>query len=75
MTQRTGNLLYRFIPDIPSRQPETLAARRHYLLNPSLRSLGHIKVLDYFSICHAVIFMPLMEIISIPPFFGVKNES
>jgi hypothetical protein len=77
MIQRTGNLLPRLIPDFPSNQPEkTLPARRHNLFYPlyvSLRPLGHMKVLYYFSICRVIIFVPLMEVISIPLFFGIKN--
>jgi hypothetical protein len=73
MIQRTGKLMLQFIPDFSSSQPAP-PAQHHYFLCPSRRSWGLMKALSYFSICYAIIFVPLMEAISTPQSFTVKNE-
>jgi hypothetical protein len=75
MIQRTGKLMLRFIPDFSSSQPEKASpAHHHYFLCPSRRLWGLMKALFYFSICYAIIFVPLMKAISTPQSFMVKNE-
>jgi len=75
MIQRKGKLMLRFIPDFSSSPPEKASlAQRHYFLCPSRRSWGLMKALSYFSIWYAIILVPLMEAISTPQSFMVKND-
>lgn len=75
MIQFADELLHRSIPVIPWDQPETRSFLHNYRLYPFLLSFMLLEIFYNYSINHVIIFMLLPEIVSIPLFFWVKNES